>query len=121
MLKWATRDQATLFELPGRSWWLLMGPEMSGGANMTFGLAHFPAGSAPPGHTHDSQEEIIYVMAGNGELVTSEGTVSLRPGTTVFIPIGLHHATASQGPEALQLISVFSPPVVPGSYESNNT
>jgi mannose-6-phosphate isomerase-like protein (cupin superfamily) len=66
---------------------------------------------------HDSQEEVIYVTAGRGLLVTSEATLDLLPGTSVYIPAGLHHATVSSGPGPLELVCSFSPPVIPGSYE----
>ncbi len=78
----------------------------------------FPAGSAPEGHVHEAEEETIYIVSGRGELRTPEGTATLEPGVSVFIPMGLEHATASFGPEPLELVSIFSPPVVPGSYES---
>jgi len=58
-------------------------------------------------------------VSGHGELVTPEGTAELEPGVTVYIPAGLHHATISRGPEPLELVSVFSPPVIPGSYEAS--
>ena len=59
-----------------------------------------------------------HLPGGHGQLVTPEGTVELSPGTSVYVPIGLHHATVCNGPEPLELISVFVPPVVPGSYEA---
>ena len=113
-----TRQEAEAFNLPGRDWFLYIGPETSPAENMTVGFATFPAGSAPPGHVHPTQEEIIYIVSGHGELVTPEGTAALEPGTVVYIPIGLHHATVSNGPGALEMVTSFSPPVVPGSYES---
>jgi oxalate decarboxylase/phosphoglucose isomerase-like protein (cupin superfamily) len=35
----------------------------------------------------------------------------------VFVPSGTFHATESDGPEPLELACIFSPPVIPGSYE----
>ena len=117
MLTAVTREEAQAFNLPGRDWFLYIGPETSPAENMTVGFATFPEGSAPPGHVHPTQEEIIYITSGRGELVTPEGTVALEPGTVVYIPIGLHHATVSSGPGPLEMVTSFSPPVVPGSYE----
>ncbi len=117
MLTAVTREQAETFNLPGRDWFLYIGPESSPAENMTVGFATFPAGSAPPGHIHPTQEEIIYITSGHGELVTPEGTAKLEPGTVVYIPVGLHHATVSSGPGPLEMVTSFSPPVVPGSYE----
>ncbi len=118
MLKRVVREDAPVYHLPGRDWSLFMGPEIGDVKNLTFGVAVFPARSAPPGHVHDSQEEVIYILSGQGELITPEGSAVLEPGTCVYIPVGLHHATVCHGPEALELVSVFSPPVAPGSYEA---
>jgi quercetin dioxygenase-like cupin family protein len=117
MLKAVTRNEAERFELPGRDWYHYSGPGITGAEHLTVGFAVFPAGSAPEGHVHPSQEETIYIVSGHGELVTPEGTVALEPGTTVFIPIGLHHATVSNGPGDLEMVTAFGPPIVPGSYE----
>lgn len=120
MLKAIRRDEAQVHNLPGRDWLLYVGPETTEAQNMTVGWATFPAGSAPPGHVHPTQEEVIYIISGNGKLVTPEGTVTLEPGTSVYIPIGLHHATVSNGPGPLEMVTSFSPPVVPGSYENRD-
>jgi len=117
MLKIVRRDEAQVYPLPGRDWLLYIGPQNSAARNLTVGWATFPAGSAPEGHVHPTQEEIIYIISGHGQLVTPEGTAELEPGTAVYIPIGLHHATVSSGPGPLEMVTSFSPPVVPGSYE----
>ena len=117
MLKGVSRRETIRYELPGRDWFLCIGQQNSAVQNLTVGVAVFPEGSAPAGHVHDSQEEVIYVIAGHGQLITSEGTAELEPGTSVYIPVGLHHATVSAGPGPLELVCSFSPPVVPGSYE----
>lgn len=118
-LKGVRRNEAVRYELPGRSWFLGIGPQNSAAANLTVGVASFPAGSAPAGHVHPTQEEVIYVTAGRGQLVTEQATVDLEPGTTVYIPPGVHHSTVSGGPGPLELVCAFSPPVVPGSYEAD--
>ncbi len=118
MLKGVRRQEAVVYELPGRDWLLGIGPQNSDARNLTVGIAEFPEGSAPPGHVHDAQEEVIHVVTGSGRLITPEGAVELEPGTTVYIPVGLHHATVSSGPGPLRLVCAFSPPVVPGSYEA---
>jgi mannose-6-phosphate isomerase-like protein (cupin superfamily) len=117
VLKGIRRQEATVYDLPGREWALCIGPQNSDARNLTVGVADFPEGSAPPGHVHDAQEEVIHIVTGHGQLVTPQGTVELEPGTTVYIPVGLHHATVSAGPGPLRMVCSFSPPVVPGSYE----
>jgi putative monooxygenase len=111
------REEAEVVELPGRQWSLLLGPSNVGSRNMTLGLSSFPAGSAPAGHVHPSEEEMIYVVSGRGQLRAGNASVSLHPGVAVYIPPGVHHATVASEEEPLSLITAFSPPVVPGSYE----
>jgi oxalate decarboxylase/phosphoglucose isomerase-like protein (cupin superfamily) len=118
-LKTVKREEARVFNLPGRDWFHYIGPEVNGAKNITVGYAVFPAGSAPEGHVHPTQEEVIYIVSGIGELVTPQGTATLEPGTTVYIPVGLHHATVALGTEPLEMVTSFSPPVVPGSYEED--
>ena len=120
MLTVVRREQAEVYPLPGRDWLLYVGPQNSAARNLTVGVAIFPAGSAPKGHIHPTQEETIYIIRGRGRLVTDIGTAELEPGVAVFIPMGVHHATESDGPDPLELVSVFSPPVEPGSYEAGS-
>lgn len=117
MIKRVARADAEIFALPGRNWYLYIGPQNSPARNVTVGVSVFPAGSAPTGHVHDIQEETIYVTSGRGRLVTAEATAELEPGVSVFIPVGTFHATESDGPDPLELVCLFSPPVVSGSYE----
>jgi quercetin dioxygenase-like cupin family protein len=117
MLVRITKDAGPVYHLPGRDWRLCMGPDLCEVKNLAMGVSVFPAGSTPPGHAHDHEEEVIYCVSGLGELRTPEYSVSLEPGTCVYVPIGQYHATASLGPEPLELVTAFSPPVVPGSYE----
>ena len=119
-LKGVQKEDATIYHLPGRDWLYYLGPDVCEAKNITLGFSIFPAGSAPEGHIHDNQEEAIYVVAGRGELVTPEGIVSLEPGTSVFVPSGLLHSTVSNGPGPLELVTAFSPPVIPGSYEKSS-
>lgn len=117
MLKAVRREEAQVFNLPGRDWYHSIGPETVGTQHITVGFATFPEGSAPPGHIHPTQEEVVYIVSGRGQLVSPDSTVDLEPGVAVYIPIGTHHATVSLGPGPLEMVCSFSPPVAPGSYE----
>ena len=45
MLKAVTRDEAELFELPGRKWYHYSGPALTGAEHLTVGFAIFQSGS----------------------------------------------------------------------------
>jgi quercetin dioxygenase-like cupin family protein len=117
MIKCVTRDEAGLVPLPGRNWYTYIGPENTPTERVSMGVSVFPAGSRPPGHVHEAQEETIYCAAGRGRIVTPEATAEVEAGVTVWVPVGVFHATESDGPDPLELVCFFSPPVVPGSYE----
>ncbi len=106
-----------VINLPGRDWFYLLGPQNSDAKNLAFGLATFPPDSNAPAHTHDAQEEIIFILSGHGRFVSAERTAALEPGTAIFIPPGLQHQIVVTGGETLKLVTVFSPPVVPGAYD----
>lgn len=112
------RLEAAVTPLPGRTWYSYVGPRTAPTDRTSMGISIFPAGSRPEGHVHPAEQETVYCIAGRGRLVCPDGTAELEPGVAVFIPSGLFHATESDGPEPLELLCSFSPPVVPGSYES---
>jgi len=117
MLIGSKASTAPVYALPGRSFVLLHGPELTGSKNLSVGLSIFPAGSAPAGHVHPGEEEIVYVVAGRGRLVAADGAVELEPGVSVYIPPGVSHATVAYEGAQLELICSFSPPVLPGTYD----
>lgn len=112
-----TRSDAALTPLPGRDWFSYVGPWNAPTERLSMGVSIFPAGSRPTGHVHETEEETIYCIAGRGRLVTDAGTAEFEPGVTVHVSPGTFHATESDGPEPLQLLCIFTPPVIPGSYE----
>ncbi len=117
MIKRVARTEAEVLPLPGRDWFQYLGPKNSPARNVSVGVSIFPPGSKPPGHIHDAEEETVYCTSGHGRLVTAEAVAELEAGVSVIIPIGTFHATESDGPEPLELVCFFSPPVIPGSYE----
>jgi len=58
-----------------------------------------------------------FTLAGAGAILAGEQEIALEPGVAVFIPPGLMHQIRADGPEPMELVTVFSPPVVPGVYD----
>ena len=106
-----------VYHLPGRDWFYMLGPQNSAARNLVFGLAEFPANTLAAAHVHAAEEEIIYILSGAGAILAGEQTIGLEPGVAVFIPPGLMHQIRADGPEPLKLVTLFSPPVVPGAYD----
>jgi mannose-6-phosphate isomerase-like protein (cupin superfamily) len=116
-LQAAHADNCTVYNLPGRDWYYLLGPQNSGAKNLVFGLADFPGGTLAAPHTHEAEEEILYVISGTGAIITGEEEVRFEPGVAVLIPPGVPHQIRADGEEILRVVTVFSPPVVPGAYD----
>ena len=112
-------NNCTVYHLPGRDWFYLLGPQNSQAKNLAFGLAEFPAGTLAAAHTHPAEEEIIYILSGTGAILAGEQEIRLEPGVAIFIPPGLVHQIRVDGGAALKLVTLFSPPVVPGAYDPN--
>jgi quercetin dioxygenase-like cupin family protein len=110
-------DRCTVHHLPGRDWYYLLGPQNCQAQRLTFGLAEFPGGTLAASHTHDTQEEILYVLSGEGAILSTGQEIRFEPGVAVFIPPGLPHQIRVDGEQALKVVTVFSPPVVPGAYD----
>jgi quercetin dioxygenase-like cupin family protein len=104
-------------KLPGRVWKKMIGPDSGDCKNMILGVVTFPPGSDPGTHKHETEEEIIYVISGRGETKVGDNVYSLEPGVAVFTEPGIEHGVKTLGDEPLVMISVFSPPVKPGSYD----
>lgn len=117
MIKRVGREQTSIYPLPGRTWHTYIGPDNIPTERVSMGVSVYPAGSKPAGHVHDLQEETIYCTAGRGRIVTADEIAEVEAGVAVWVPARTPHATESDGPEPLELVCFFSPPVAPGSYE----
>ena len=117
MIKRVARAEAEVLHLPGRDFFTYIGPKNTPTERVTMGVAVFPPNSKAAGHVHDIQEETIYCAAGRGRIVTPEFTAEIEAGVTVWVQPGTFHATEADGPEPLELVCFYSPPVVPGSYD----
>lgn len=104
-------------QLPGRFWKKLVGPDDGNCQNMILGVVTFPPGSDPGTHLHEREEEIIYVISGAGKTRVGDKVYALAPGVAVFTEPGIEHGVKNTGDQPLVMISVFSPPVRPGSYD----
>ena len=69
-----TRQEAEVYHLPGRDFYLCIGPHNSAPRTWRWASRSSRPGAAPAGHIHPAEEEVIHIMSGTGELVTPEGT-----------------------------------------------
>jgi quercetin dioxygenase-like cupin family protein len=109
-LETAHIDSCPVYHLPGRDWFYLLGPLNSEASHLAFGLVEFPGGTLAPAQAHPHEEEIIYVLAGQGAALSGDEELELLPGVGVLIPPGVPHQIRADGEQSLLLVTVFSPP-----------
>ncbi|HTO21169.1 MAG TPA: cupin domain-containing protein [Spirochaetia bacterium] len=77
------------------------------GHTRLFARLRLPAGSSIGFHRHDGEEEIFYILSGNG-MVGEGGPLSpVGPGDAVLTGGGGGHSIANAGPEPLELMAVI--------------
>ncbi len=59
-------------------------------------------------HVHDSVDEVLYVVAGDGAIRVGEGTTTVGPGSLAVVPHGATHAIERRGKNPLILLSTLS-------------
>ena len=94
---------------------LTVAPEVNGAKTFSGGVVDLPPGQGHSRHNHPGSEEIIFVIAGEGEQMveTPEGKPEVQkvgPGCTVFVPEARFHSTLNTGNRPMQLFVVYSPP-----------
>jgi len=103
-------SEVQAIERPGRKVRMIIGPNAFGPCkSMNMGIAEFPPGVLAPEHVHETQEEISYVIEGEGEFYIQGATERLAPGVCVYIPPRIPHQTRNTGCKVLKILYVFSP------------
>jgi quercetin dioxygenase-like cupin family protein len=77
-------------------------------STQSFGYAYVLPGKTNPEHSHNSCEEIIYMLSGELDVCFDGGRTKVRPGQTAVIPKGLHHSVVNEGWEPVVYVASFS-------------
>jgi quercetin dioxygenase-like cupin family protein len=89
----------------------VFGPENVGARFVRIKITEYAPGTAHTFHRHETEEEVIYVLAGRGVSRTNAGDQPMSPGTFVFIPADTDHTTINLEPDKpLRAIIIKAPP-----------
>lgn len=93
---------------------LTVAPEINGARAFSGGIVDLPSGQGHARHNHPGSEEIIFVIAGEGEQMVEDesGTPiveTVRPGCTIYVPESRYHSTLNTGTGPMRLFVVYSP------------
>ena len=80
--------------------------ELTGKARL-FAKLRLPPGSSIGFHTHDGEEEIFYILSGEGEVRESDVPDHVGPGDAVLTGGGAGHSIANTGTQPLDLMAVI--------------
>ncbi len=90
----------------------LFGPENGGTRYLRINITEYGPGTEHKLHRHLDQEEVIYVLEGEGLTRTDAGDRRISPGSFVFVPAGADHATLNiLKDKPMRAIIIKSPPV----------
>ena len=78
--------------------------------NVLIKITEYAPGLVHEKHVHPEQEEIIFVLSGNGFSETETGKEPLYPGCISLIPANVPHATHNPNNEPLRVLIIKSPP-----------
>jgi quercetin dioxygenase-like cupin family protein len=65
-------------------------------------------GMEVPLHTHSSAE-VLFMLSGEGDLLTSKGPQKVSAGSAIYIPAGVVHGFTHQGEAAVDVLQLYTP------------
>jgi mannose-6-phosphate isomerase-like protein (cupin superfamily) len=66
-------------------------------------------GSGPPPHIHHREDEMFYVLDGEGTIFVGDEVIPARAGTCVHVPSGMIHHYKSEGRKPLHMVVTYTP------------
>jgi len=69
-------------------------------------------GVIPPGRApmhHHTYEEAIYIIEGQGRVLTIDGNAAFKAGSSIYLPRGVSHCLENTGSTNIRLLGVFHP------------
>lgn len=88
---------------------MLVGPEKGGSARVDFRISRYAPNAYVEEHSHRVQEQIYYVIEGEGVLTVDGEEHLMRPHDYVYLPPGVRHAITNTGTGGLVFFVVTTP------------
>ena len=80
--------------------------------HLSLNVVRIPPGVELAYHDHPEKVETVYMIAGSGVLTLGEVEVPFEAGQVVALPAGFKHCLKNTGTEEIQMITIFTPPLV---------
>ncbi|OGO18127.1 MAG: hypothetical protein A2Z14_13425 [Chloroflexi bacterium RBG_16_48_8] len=79
---------------------------------LSLNIVRIPPGVALAFHEHTHEVETVYMISGKGVLTLEDTDVPFEAGQVVALPAGFKHCLKNTGKEEIQMITIFTPPLV---------
>lgn len=80
------------------------------GMDLTFSVAELRPGAGHTWHTHETQDEAVFILEGEGTMsVEGYGDIHYGPGVAIVIKRGVKHQNRNTGTKMVRLVSMFNP------------
>lgn len=96
----------------------LCDPKVCGAEHLTAGHVRLDAGQGHLRHNHPGSEEILFIIAGEGEQMVETDLeenggrpefFAVKAGDLIHIPASVYHQTVNTGSQVMELLAVYSP------------
>jgi quercetin dioxygenase-like cupin family protein len=87
----------------------LVGPENAGSRRIDFRISRYAPAAYVGEHVHAVQEQIYYVLEGEGVLTLGDERHLMRPHDYVWVPPGVRHGFTNTGTAGLVFLVVTTP------------
>jgi len=87
----------------------LVGPDNAGSKLLDFRISRYAPMAYVQEHTHKVQEQIYYVLEGEGVLTLDDESHLMRPNDYVYVPPGVRHSFTNTGTNGLVFLVVTTP------------
>ena len=111
-IKFVHEDEVEGKSLPGRVSKVLIGPKTVNCKNLSFGITVMaPRTIQSPPHAHFVEDEVIYVIDGEGEITSGNESTIIYPGIAMYVPAGIVHNIENKSDRKMKLACCFYPPL----------
>lgn len=87
----------------------LAGPETTGSARVDFRISRYAPMAYVQEHVHQVQEQVYYVLEGEGILTLDDTKNLMRPHDYVYVPPGVRHSFTNTGTDGLVFLVITTP------------
>ena len=87
----------------------LAGPNTTGSSRVDFRISHYAPMACVQEHVHKVQEQVYYVLDGEGILTLDDEKHLMRRHDYVYVPPGVRHSFTNNGTEGLVFLVITTP------------